>query len=222
MADVVDVGAAELPLSLDVEQGALAALDDAPVIFDLEASVPGDVAQVGSYCLHAPPSPGDFDHDLGRSANGGFDVAADHLGTARTEAKAGRVGLDDAVARIEEAVAPLDEDGVDRWICAHGELLVRLEVDGLAHVLPLRSDMSSAITDADSSRCLRTSPSRAPRRHRYSRAAATEPLRKRCVRWLMSRLRTASSLAEALSAAKPAARSIDAMTGGAASIRRIR
>src|ERR1019366_1251215 len=179
VAHVVDVGAAELPLSLDVEQGVLAALDDAPVILDLEPAVPGDVAQVGSYCPHAPPSPGDLDHDLGRSANGGFDVAADHLGAARTEAKAGRVGLDDAVARIEEAVAPLDEDGVDRWICAHGELLVRLEVDGLAHALPFRSDMSSAMTAADRSRCLRTSPSRVASRPRYSRAAATEPVRRR-------------------------------------------
>src|ERR1019366_8644840 len=110
MADVVDVGAAELPLSLDVEQRVLAALDDTPVILDLEAAVPGDVAQVGSYCPHAPPSPGDLDHELGRSANGGFDVAADHLGTARSWAQARRVCLDDAVARIEESVAPLDED----------------------------------------------------------------------------------------------------------------
>jgi hypothetical protein len=31
MTNVVDVGAAELPLSLDVEQGVLAALDDTPV-----------------------------------------------------------------------------------------------------------------------------------------------------------------------------------------------
>jgi hypothetical protein len=38
----------------------------------------------------------------------------------------------------------------------------------------------------------------------------------------MSRLKTASSLAEALSAAEPAARSFDGMTGSAASIRRIR
>src|ERR1035441_5409509 len=83
----------------------------------------------------------------------------------RTRTEPGRVGLDDAVARIEEAITPLDEDGVDRWICAHGGLLVRLEVEGLAHALPFRSDMSSA---------------------------------------------------------KPAARSIDGMTGGAPSIRRIR
>src|ERR1019366_7287428 len=219
LAPMADVVAAELPLSLDVEQGALAALDDAPVILDLEPAVSGDVTEVGSYCPHAPPSPGDLDHDLGRSANGGFDAAADHLGTARSRAQAGRVCLDDAVAGIEEAVAPLDEDGVEGWISAHDGLL---EVEDLAHALPLRSDMSSAMTAAESSRCLRTSPSRVARRPRYSRAAATEPMRKRCVRLLMSRLRTASSLADALSAAKPATRSADGMTGGVPSIRRIR
>ena len=54
-----------------------------------------------------------------------------------------------------------------------------MEVDGLAHVLPFRSDMSSAMTDAESSRCFHTSPSRESRRPRYSQAAATESVRKR-------------------------------------------
>ena len=48
------------------------------------------------------------------------------------------------------------------------------------------------MTAADSARCLRTSPSRVSMRPWYSRAAPTEPVRRRCVRWLMSRLRRAS------------------------------
>ena len=84
------------------------------------------------------------------------------------------------------------------------------------HALPRRSDMSSAMTAADSSRCLRTSPSRISMRPSVPRERLDGArCAGACVRWLMSRTRRASSLVEALSAAKPAARSADGMTGGA-------
>ena len=78
--------------------------------------------------------------------------------------KARRLRLDDPVARVEEAIAPFDEDAVERG----SELMVGFREAGSAesptHALPLRSDMSSARTAAASSRCLRTSPSRLSRR----------------------------------------------------------
>jgi hypothetical protein len=73
------VGAAQPPLPLDVVQGLLAALDSTPVVLDLEPAVLCDVAEVGGDGFHAPPSPGDFDHDLRRPPNGGLDAVPDDV-----------------------------------------------------------------------------------------------------------------------------------------------
>jgi len=82
---------------------------------------------MGGDGFHAPPSPGDLDHDLRRSADDGFDAVANHRGATRAPVKTGRIRLDDAVAGIEQAIAPLDELGFGRTIFAHGRLPARLD-----------------------------------------------------------------------------------------------
>ncbi|MDP2163173.1 MAG: hypothetical protein Q8K21_02960 [Hydrogenophaga sp.] len=87
------------------------------LVLDLQPPVFADVAKVRRYGRHAPPSPSDFDHDLRDTPNnGGFDALADGVGTL-VRARRAELGLgtnlDDAVAWIEKAVAPCDEDAVE-------------------------------------------------------------------------------------------------------------
>ena len=71
---------------------------------------------------------GDLDHDLRRTANGGrLDARADPAARcAKLPCSRGcGASLDDPVAGIEEALAPLDEDAVDREGWTHAVLPVR-------------------------------------------------------------------------------------------------
>ena len=119
MALLADEGATVLPLALDPLECLLAALDEAAVVLDVEATVLADVAKVRPDRRHAPPSSCDLDHDLGDTAHGGLDAVADRRGAATERTEARRLTLDDPVVRVEEALAPLDEHAVDRGIQTH-------------------------------------------------------------------------------------------------------
>ena len=115
MALFANVGAAELPLALDLLHSVLALLDGSPVVLDVEPPVLRDVPKVRPDGRHTPAATGDLDHDLRCPAHGGFNPAADRRGPALA-AQAGSPRRDDPVSRVEQALAPLDEDAVDRWL----------------------------------------------------------------------------------------------------------
>ena len=93
------------------------------LVLNLQSSDFADVAKVRRNGRHAPPSPGDFHHDLrGAPNDGGLDALANGVGTL-VHARGAQPGLglhlDDAVAWIEQAVAPGDEDAVERGVVRH-------------------------------------------------------------------------------------------------------
>ena len=94
---------------------------------DVEPAVFADVTEVGRNGLHAPPSPGDLDHDLLRPAHDrGFDALADSgrpLSHGTTVQPGLGLDLDDPVARVEQAVTPLNEHAINVGCLGHGVLL---------------------------------------------------------------------------------------------------
>ena len=108
------------PLIGQVVQAVFALQGFPSLVFDFKPPVFADVAEVRRYGRHAPPSPGNLDHDLrGTPDNGGFDALADGVGSL-VRARSAKFGLgpilDDAVTWIEKAVAPCDEDAVERGV----------------------------------------------------------------------------------------------------------
>ena len=116
-ADVLDQAAAVTPVVGQFAQRVLAAHRLAAFVFHLEPTSPADVAQVRRNGLHAAAAAGDLDHHLRGSAH---DCCGDALAQRRGTMVRGQraelrlwFGPDDAVARIEQPVAPLDQDAVD-------------------------------------------------------------------------------------------------------------
>jgi hypothetical protein len=122
MAEVIDVGAAEPPLTLDVPEGIAALLHDATVVLYLDPATLADVAKVRGDRLHAATSARDLDHALRRATDGGFNPVSDRVRLAYERAETRRSALHDPVAGVEEALAPLDEDAVDCRGPTHAQL----------------------------------------------------------------------------------------------------
>lgn len=117
-----DQRAADAPLALDRVQRLPAAFGHPAIIFDRQAAVPADVAQVRGDGGQAPAAAGDLDHHLRRTAHRGHDAAADGPGP-EGDRQPRRLGSHDAVAGVEQALAPLNEHPVERGVGGHGVLL---------------------------------------------------------------------------------------------------
>src|ERR1019366_632249 len=120
-------------------------------------AVPADVAKVRGDGPHAAAAAGDLDHDLRRATDRRLDVPADRgrpvSDTSRQPRR--RPRSDDAVAGIEEPLAPLDENTIDFGARAHWRIrssAARLPGGRLGYV---RAGLSSATTRDARSRCLR-------------------------------------------------------------------
>jgi hypothetical protein len=126
-SDVVDQRAAEAPVIGQVVQRVLASHGLSTLVLDVEPAVLADVAEVGSDGLHAAPAARHLDHHLRRAADHGrFDALADGGGALACPAGFQlrlRLHLDDAVAWVEEPVAPRDQNAVDIRCLCHGSLL---------------------------------------------------------------------------------------------------
>ncbi len=111
------------PLLAQVLQRFLAFTDDAAVVLERQPAALADVAQVRGNRRHATAATGDLDHHLRRAPNdSGTDVPVDRRGTLAHASRQAwcRPRPDDAVTRIEESLAPLNEDAVDVRCVAHG------------------------------------------------------------------------------------------------------
>ena len=124
---VCDQAAAIAPLVAQLVDSRPSLQDFALFVLHAETAVLADVPEVRRNGQHAPPSPGDLDHDLRRPLHhGGFNALADGV-RALMQAPITQSGLrphlDHPVAREEQAITPLDEYPVDVRRLAHGFLL---------------------------------------------------------------------------------------------------
>src|SRR5688572_10078572 len=179
-AHVGDQGASEPPVLRQLADRFLAAADIALVVLNLNAAMLADVTEVRRDGLHSAPAASHLDHHLGCAAHhGGLDACADDRCTVpawqRAELRL-RLGLDDAVARIEQAIAPLNQHAVDVMRFGHGRLLqghMSRLAPGPALAWTWRGGRNSASTPDARRRCTRTWSSNVTSIWRYSRAACT-------------------------------------------------
>ena len=104
------------PLLGQVVQRLLAFTGDTAIVLELQPAVLADVAEVRGDCAHTAAATGHLDHHLRRAPDDrGPDVLANRRGALSHAGRQARRGRrpDDAVARIEEPLAPLDEDTID-------------------------------------------------------------------------------------------------------------
>jgi hypothetical protein len=112
VADLVDERTAETPLVDQVVQGVLPLVIDPPVVLDGEQTVLADVSEVRRDGGHPATTTRDLDHHL-RSArrHRRVNAVANALRPLpdRTAQSRQRACLDDSIAGIEKALAPLNQ-----------------------------------------------------------------------------------------------------------------
>src|SRR5450631_2914617 len=94
---------------------------------------------------HPAPAAGHLDHHLRRTANhDGVNALAYGMGTFldSSPGQLGRPCARDAIDRIEEPVAPLDENGIQVARCWHDELPSLCSSDQCRHSIEVATDIN--------------------------------------------------------------------------------